>query len=100
MSNVDVSVRHLLFIDFACVDDCMIAARTARGMVDPGTIKEIEADLAKVIEAFDRAVRFENLRRTTENGEPIIPRDCSFSIVSCRGGGYCEGKAEICRDEL
>ena len=46
-----------------------IAARTVDGLVDPGTIEEIERDLTKVIEDFDRAVNVESLRRIKDTGE-------------------------------
>ena len=47
----------------------MIAGRTVDGLVDPGTIEEIERDLTKVIEDFDRAVNVEALQRIKETGE-------------------------------
>ena len=47
----------------------MVAARTVGGLVDPGTIEEMERDLTKVIEDFDRAVNVETLRRIKETGE-------------------------------
>jgi Cdc6-like AAA superfamily ATPase len=50
----------------------MIAARTVGGLVDPGTIEEIERDLTKVIEDFDRAVNVEALRRIKETGEHLF----------------------------
>ena len=46
-----------------------IAARTVGGLVDPGTLEEIERDLSKVIEDFDRAVNVEALRRIKDTGE-------------------------------
>ena len=39
----------------------MIAARTVGGLVDPGTIEEMESDLTEAIEDFDRAVNVEAL---------------------------------------
>jgi len=50
----------------------MIAARTVGGLVQPGRIEEIERDLTKVIEDFDRAVNVEALRRIKETGEPSL----------------------------
>ena len=47
----------------------MIAARTVGGVINPGTIEEMERDLTKVIEDFDRAVNVEALRRIKETGE-------------------------------
>ena len=67
MSDVDVSVSNRLVPIYLAV--LMIAARTVRGLVDPGTIEEMEGDLAKVIEDFDRAVNVEALRRIKETGE-------------------------------
>ena len=50
----------------------MIAARTVGGLIDSSTIEDTEADLAKVIEDFDRAVNIEALRRIKETGEHIF----------------------------
>ena len=46
-----------------------MAARTVGGLRDSSAIEEIESDLAKVIEDFDRAVNIEALRRINETGE-------------------------------
>ena len=48
----------------------MIAARTVGGLVRMSTIEEIERNLTKVIEDFDRAVNVEALRRIKATGEP------------------------------
>ena len=48
-----------------------IAARTVGGLRDSSTIEEIENDLSKVIEDFDRAVNVETLRRIKETGEQL-----------------------------
>ena len=48
-----------------------IAARTVGGLRDSSTIEEIEGDLAKVIEDFDRAVNVEALRRIKDMGEHL-----------------------------
>ena len=50
----------------------MIAARTCRGLMSPGAIEEMEHDLTKVIEDFDRAVNIEALRRIKETGEHLF----------------------------
>ena len=50
----------------------MIAARTIGGLIDSSTIEDIESDLAKVIEDFDRAVNVEALRRIKETGEYVF----------------------------
>jgi len=47
----------------------MTAARMA-GLAHSLTIEEMERDLTKVIEDFDRAVNVEALRRIKETGEP------------------------------
>ena len=47
----------------------MVAARTIGGLIGSSTIEEIESDLAKVIEDFDRAMNVEALRRIKETGE-------------------------------
>ena len=52
----------------------MVAARTVGGLVHPGTIEELERDLTKVIEDFDRAVNVEPLRRVKETDEHLFPR--------------------------
>ena len=52
----------------------MVAARTVDGLVNPGPIEEMERDLAKVIEDFDRAVNVEALRRIKETGEHYSSR--------------------------
>ena len=47
----------------------MVAARTIGGLIGASTIEEIESDLAKAIEDFDRAMNVEALRRIKETGE-------------------------------
>jgi hypothetical protein len=39
------------------------------GLVHPPTIEEMEKELTKVIEDFDRAVNVEALRQTKETGK-------------------------------
>ena len=50
----------------------MIPARTVGGLIHSSTIEDIEMDLAKVIEDFDRAVNVEALRRIKETGEHLL----------------------------
>ena len=50
----------------------MIAVRTVGGLRGAGTIEEIERDLTRVIEDFDRAVNVEALRRTKETGRHLF----------------------------
>ena len=47
----------------------MIAARTVRGLANPGMIEGMERDLTKVVEDFDRAVNVEALRGIKETGK-------------------------------
>ena len=50
----------------------MIAVRTVGGLVGAGAIEEIEVDLTKVIEDFDRAVNVETLRGIKETGKHLF----------------------------
>ena len=47
----------------------MIAARTIGGPAYPEMIEEMEKELSKVIEDFDRAVNVETLRLTNETSK-------------------------------
>ena len=47
----------------------MIAARTIDGPAYPEMIEEIDRELTKVIEDFDRAMNFEALRLANETSE-------------------------------
>ena len=47
----------------------MIAARTIGGPAYPEMIKEIDGELTKVIEDFDRAMNFEALRLANETSK-------------------------------
>ena len=71
MSDVDTLVRNPLFYILHML---MIVARAVGGLIDSSTIEDIESDLAKVIEDFDRAVNVEALRRIKETGEYIFLR--------------------------
>ena len=48
----------------------MIAARTIGGTAYLEMIEEIASDLAKVIEDFDRAMKFEALHLANETSKP------------------------------
>ena len=48
----------------------MIAARTIGGPSYPEMIDEVEKELTKVIEDFDRAMNFEALRIANETSKP------------------------------
>src|SRR5258708_28018715 len=62
----------------------MIPARMARGPANRRMIEEMERDLTKVIEDFDRAVNVEALYRTREIGEYAFLRvahsHCCFVV--------------------
>lgn len=47
----------------------MIVERTVGGLVHPEKIEEMESELTKVIEEFDRAVNIEALRLIKETGK-------------------------------
>jgi len=47
----------------------IIAERTVGGLVHPGKIEEMDSELTKVIEDFDRAVNVEALRLIKETGK-------------------------------
>ena len=47
----------------------MMIARTVGGLVDAGMIAEMERELAKVIDDFDRAMNVEILRSTKKTRE-------------------------------
>ena len=59
----------------------MTAARSVGGPADTVMIEEMDRELAKVIEAFDRAVIVESLRLVNEIGTLSFsqPVDCWFS---------------------
>jgi len=64
----------------------MIAARTVGGPLHSGAIEEMDRELAKVIEDFDRAVNVEALRLAKETGRHSLSQSSksSFSVVPCR----------------
>jgi len=64
----------------------MTAARTVGGPAYQETIEEMERELAKVIEDFDRAVNVEALHRTKQTGKYLLSQCVGslFSVVSCR----------------
>jgi hypothetical protein len=65
MSNVGVSVGTYLYLIWKLL---MSIARTVGGLVNPETIGEMDKELTKVIEDFDRAVNVEALRLAKETG--------------------------------
>jgi len=69
MSDVGVMVGcHLVWI----VRLLMIAVRTLGGLVRPVKIEEMEEELTKVIEDFDRAVNVEALRLAKETNKQTL----------------------------
>jgi len=56
---------HSAFLNFANADD-HITERTLTGLVHPQKIEEMNEELTKVIEDFDRAMNVEALRLTKE----------------------------------
>ena len=66
MSNVDVLVGSQTSWTWQVL---IIAERTVGGLVHPGKIEEIDSELTKVIEDFDRAVNVEALRLIKETGK-------------------------------
>ena len=52
----------------------MITARMGGGPAYLGAIEEIDGELTKVIEDFDRAVNVDTLRRTKETGLYTLPQ--------------------------
>ena len=64
----------------------MIAARTVGGLAYQETIEEMDRELTKVIEDFDRAVDVESLRLAKQNGTHSfsLSGNGSFSVILCR----------------
>jgi hypothetical protein len=79
----------------------MAAGRTVGGLVHPPMIEEMEKELTKVIEDFDRAVNVEALRLAKETGKRSVsqPGDKSFSAIHYRAR-LCAWAAQICRGRL
>jgi len=63
-----------------------------------GTIEEMDRELTKVIEDFDRAMNVEALRLAKETGKRLLLQhsDIPFSVVSCRTRAFTSA-AQICR---
>jgi len=64
----------------------MIAARTIGGPAYQEMIEEMDMELTKVIDDFDRAVNVEALRLAKETGKHALSQsgESSFSVCSCR----------------
>jgi len=69
MFDVGVLVgSHLVWV----VQLLMIAERTLGGLVRPEKIEEMDEELTKVIEDFDRAVNVEALRLAKETSKQML----------------------------
>jgi len=69
MSDVgDLVGSHLVWI----VQLLIIVGRTLGGLVHPGKIEEIDEELTKVIEDFDRAVNVEALHVSKETSKQTL----------------------------
>ena len=69
MSDAGVLVgSHLICI----VQLLMVAERTLGGLVHPEKIEEMDEELSKVIEDFDRAVNVEALRLAKEASKQML----------------------------
>ena len=62
--------------------------RAVGGLVHPGAIEEIEMDLTKVIEDFERAVDVEALRRIKETGEHLFLAAIHSQLLRCRARAF------------
>ena len=62
------------------------SARTVGRPVRPEVIEEMDRELTKVIEDFDRAVNVEALRLAKETGKHAFSQsgESAFLVVSCR----------------
>ena len=60
--------------------------RTVGGPIRPESIEDMDSELTKVIEDFDRAVNVEALRLAKESGKHALSQcdKSSLSVVSCR----------------
>ena len=87
MLNVDVSVSSHLLLIWRVL---MSVARTVDGLVSSETIGEMDKELTKVIEDFDRAVNVEALRLAKETGTHSLYHcdDSRFSVASCRARAF------------
>ena len=65
------------------------------------TIEEMDRELTRVIEDFDRAVNVEALRLVKGTGKLSLSQsgDISSSVVPCRARIFT-GAAQTCRDQL
>jgi hypothetical protein len=82
-------VQRGRLLSFCTLQMLMIAGRTVGGSVHP-EIEEMEKELTKAIEDFDRAVNVDALRLIKETGKHSLSQsgDISFSVVSCRAKAF------------
>ena len=78
-----------------------ITARMVGGLAYPETIEEMDRELTKVIEDFERAVNVEALHLAKETGKhsQSLAGESPFSVVPCREGTFA-WEAQICRSRL
>ena len=86
MSNVDVSVGSHPFL----IWQLLSVARTVGGLVSSEKLGEMDKELTKVIDDFDRAVNIEALRLVKETGTHSSSQcdDSRFLVVSCRARAF------------
>ena len=79
----------------------MIAERTVGGLSHPEKIEELDEELTKVIQDFDRAVNVEALRLAKETGKHPLSRigDNAPSVVLCRARTSAR-EARVCQGRL
>jgi len=79
----------------------MTAARMVGGLIYAETIEEMDRELSKVIEDFDRALDVEALRLAKKTGKHSLSASCPsiFSVLLCRARPFAWA-AQICRDRL
>ena len=85
MLDVGISVGDRLFWTSHVLT---IAVRAVGGLVHPGAIEEIERDLTKVIEDFERAVDVEALRRMRDTGEHSFLVRIHSQLLRNRAGAF------------
>jgi len=77
------------------------AARTVGELAYPERIEEMDKELSKVIDEFDRAVNVEALRLAKDTGRCSLSQsgESPLSIGSCRATGFA-WTAQTCRHWL
>ena len=64
----------------------IFSVRTVGGPIRPEAIEDMDQELTKVIEDFDRAVNVEVLRLVKESGKHVLSQygKSSLSVILCR----------------